>query len=276
MLDKYGVREYINSKGLENILDKLYAVYDNANKINFNSLPEKFVIKTTNGSGTNIFCREKSKFSFDEIKPLLNKWMSRDNFAAGREWAYKDITPKIIIEEYLEDNINPYDGINDYKFLCFNGKAKCIIFHSDRFGDHKRNYYDTEWNLIDVSSRHPNFGDCVPRPDGLEEMIHVANILAEDFPFVRVDLYWVNSKVYFGELTFYPSAGYGIFIPDEFDFVLGKYFELPSTLGKRASLEINESTNIIAELFSATDYCECLYKAINQESRQYKGENHGL
>jgi hypothetical protein len=239
--DKYSVREYIKSKGLESILNELYAVYNSANDINFDSLPEKFVIKTTNGSGTNIFCKEKSKFSFDEIKPLLNKWMSRDNFSAGREWAYKDITPRIIIEEYLEDNNNPYDGINDYKFICFNGKARCIVFDVERFSDHKRNFYDTDWSFIDVSNEYPNFGDCVSRPEGLEKMIRIVNTLAEDFPFVRVDLYWVNDKVYFGELTFYPSTGYVIFNPDDFDLILGKYFELPSKLKKEIRIARYES-----------------------------------
>ena len=101
----------------------------------------------------------------------------------------------------------------------------------DRYSDHKRNFYDTEWNYIDVFSDHPNFGDCVSRPGGLDEMLQVANILAEDFPCVRVDLYWVNGKVYFGELTFYPWAGYVCFTPDKFDFILGEQFKLPERLG---------------------------------------------
>lgn len=225
--DKYGVREYIESKGLKHILNKLYAVYDEVDEINLDKLPKKFVIKTTNGSGTNILCKDKTKISICEIKKLLNKWIKRDYFAAGREWAYKDVIPRIVVEEYLEDEKNQFEGINDYKFICFNGKPKYIVFDVDRQVNHKRNIYDINWNFIDVNTDHPNFGDCVAKPEGLDEMLKVVKILAKDFPCVRVDLYWVNGKVYFGELTFYPWTGYVQFDSDEFDFILGKQFTLP-------------------------------------------------
>lgn len=229
--DKYKVRDYIVSKGLEGILVKLYALYNNIDEINLDSLPQKFVLKTTNGSGTNILCKDKSQLQLDEVKQSLNNWLDRDNYSAGREWSYKNISPKIIVEEYLEDKTNPFDGINDYKFLCFNGNAKYIILDVNRHTNHKRNIYNTDWNFIDVNTDYPNLRDSVPRPDGLEEMLKVANMLSEDFPFVRVDLYWVNGKVYFGELTFYPWTGYVQFDPDQFDYMLGEEFILPS-IGK--------------------------------------------
>lgn len=225
--DKYMVREYIKSKGLEYTLNKLYAVYNSVDEINLDQLPKKFVMKTTNGSGTNILCKDKTKISLDDIKKLLTQWMNRDYFASGREWAYKDVVPSIIVEEYLEDEKNPFKGINDYKFICFNGEVKYIVLDVERQINHKRNIYDVNWNFIDVNTDHPNFGDCVPRPEGLDEMIRVVKILAEDFPCIRVDLYWVNGKVYFGELTFYPWTGYVKFEPDEFDFILGEKFVLP-------------------------------------------------
>lgn len=227
--DKYSVREYIKDKGLENILNKLYAVYDNAEQIEFDKLPKKFVIKTTNGSGTNILCKNKNEILRNDIKEKLNKWLVRDYYSAGREWAYKDIVPKIIIEEYLEDKSNKFEGINDYKFLCFNGKVKYIVLDVDRNVDHKRNIYDVNWKLMDVSTDHNNISIEIEKPKGLDEMLKVANILAKDFPCVRVDLYWVNSRVYFGELTFYPWTGYINFNPDEFDYKLGKEFILPIT-----------------------------------------------
>ncbi|MBG9687232.1 carbonic anhydrase [Bacillus mycoides] len=225
--DKYEVHEYIKSKNLGHILNKLHAVYDNVDQINLDLLPKKFVMKTTNGSGTNILCKDKSQLKLDEIKTSLQDWMKRDNYSVGREWSYKDIVPKIIVEQYLEDDTNSFDGINDYKFICFNGRVRYIILDVDRHVDHKRNIYDENWSFIDVSTDYPNFGDNVSKPDGLEEMLRVANILAADFPFVRVDLYWINNKVYFGELTFYPWTGYVQFTPDKFDLKLGEEFILP-------------------------------------------------
>lgn len=225
--DKYGVRKYIEEKQLGNILCDFYGVYENVDDIDFNTLPDKFVMKTTNGSGTNILCKDKANIDIDGVKKELNQWLKRDCYGLGREWAYKDITPKIIVEEYLEDETNPFEGINDYKFIYFNGKAEYIVFDVDRFKDHKRNIYDTEWNNMNVSTDHDSIDIEVEKPEGLEQMLKVANMLAKDFPCVRVDLYWVNGKVYFGELTFYPWTGYVKFDPDSFDFTLGDKFLLP-------------------------------------------------
>jgi hypothetical protein len=224
--DKYEVREYIKSKGLQDTLVNLFAVYDDTNQINLDDLPEKFVIKTTNGSGTNILCREKSSIDLNKIKYDLGIWLKRDNYAVGREWSYKGIKPRVVIEEYLEDYDNNFDGINDYKFMCFNGKPKYVVLDVDRQIGHKRNIYDVNWNYIDVSTDHENFGDVVPKPEGYEEMLNVAKVLSEDFPCVRVDLYYVNKRVYFGELTFYPWTGYVQFEPDKFDYILGEEFIL--------------------------------------------------
>ncbi len=225
--DKYSVRKYIESKGLSSILNKLYAVYDDVDEIDTSILPDKFVLKTTNGSGTNYFCTDKSRISEGDLKNNIEKWMRRDIYSSGREWSYKDVVPRIIAEEFLEDNDNRFNGINDYKFLCFNGEPKYVVLDVDRQTSHKRNIYDIEWNFLDVSTDHPNFGDTVDRPAGLDQMLNIARILSEDFPFVRVDLYWVCGKPYFGELTFYPWTGYVQFDPDEFDFILGRDFLLP-------------------------------------------------
>lgn len=225
--DKYEVRNYVKSKGLENILNKLYAVYSNERELDIKLLPDKFVIKTNNGSGTNYLCTNKSNISLVNLKKDISHWLSRDIYASGREWCYKDIEPKIIVEEFLESKDEKFQGINDYKFLCFGGKAKYIVFDVDRHSEHKRNIYDLDWNLINVSTDHPNIQEKVEKPEALAEMIKIANRLAEDFPFVRVDLYWVNQKIYFGELTFYPWTGYVQFEPDEFDYTLGEIFKLP-------------------------------------------------
>lgn len=225
--DKYRAREYVESKGLVYILNKLYAVYSCVEEIKIDLLPDKFVMKTTNGSGTNIFCTDKSKHDLSTIKSEMSKWLSRDIYSSGREWSYKNVEPRIIVEEFLEDTTSEFHGINDYKFICFNGKPKFVVLDVDRHVAHKRNIYDINWNYINVSTDHDNFGDVLSKPEGYDELLRVAKILCEDFPCVRVDLYFVKNKVYFGELTFYPWTGYVQFEPDEFDYTLGKEFHLP-------------------------------------------------
>ena len=225
--DKFSVREYVESKGLKEILVDLYGVYTDPNLINLDDLPDKFIMKTTNGSGTNYICKDKKEFDIELTKSKLNKWMKRNIFSASREWAYKDIEPKIIVEELIEDKNNEFSGINDYKIFCFNGKVEYIVVDVDRDIGHKRNIYNANWSLIKTSTDYPNIGKNIKKPERLEEMIKIAEKLSNDFPHVRVDLYWVNNKIYFGELTFYPWAGHIYFSEDEFDFILGEKFKLP-------------------------------------------------
>ena len=228
-VDKYEVRDYIKKCGLENILNGCYGVYNTYDEIDFDSLPNSFVIKKTNGGGglNVIICKDKSKFDFDKAKENITEWEGDDKDSGGREWSYYGLKSRIVIDEYLENPENPEAGIADYKFFCFNGKVHSLVVDVDRYIDHKRNFYDAEWNYLDVSSDHLNFGDSLPKPEKFDEMKKVAEILSKDFPFVRVDLYLVKDKIYFGELTFYPWSGYVNFTPDEFDFVLGEEFILP-------------------------------------------------
>ena len=224
-VDKYEVRNYVESKGLDNTLNKLYCVCSDPDEIDFAALPDRFVIKTTDGGGgENIFiCRDKSSLDVPQLKKTLLSWKDKKNVNPGREWAYTLIKQsRYIVEEYLENDVNPEAGISDYKFFCFNGKPHCIAYDIDRYIGHKRNFYDIEWNNLHVSTDCDTFDDnLVPRPEGLEDMCKVAEILSKDFPFVRVDLYYIKGKVYFGELTFYPWSGYVKFSPQEFDYKLG-------------------------------------------------------
>ncbi len=225
--DKYTVREYIESKGLGHILNELYGVYDNVNEIDFDKLPNKFVLKTTNDSDTNIFCKDKANSDLEEIKKKMNKKIKeRTQIPLAREWAYNNSKRRIICEKLLEDKGTKDNSINDYKFLCFKGKPEFIVYDIDRYIGHKRNFYDTSWKYLNISSDCPNFGDIVEKPEKLKEMLEIAKILSEDFPAVRVDLYCIQNKIYFGELTFYPWSGYVKFEPDEFDFILGKKFKI--------------------------------------------------
>lgn len=224
--DKYEVRNFISSKNLSEILVELYGVYDSPEEIRYDELPNSFVIKTTNGSGTNIICKDKSKLNRSKSNLLLNDWLRRDYYAAGREWAYKNIKPRIVIEEFLIESKAPNSDINDYKILCFNGEPKYIIVDIDRSTEHKRNIYSTDWTKINVETDKKNFNHKIAKPEKLTEMLEIARSLSENFPFVRVDLYLVNNKIYFGELTFYPWTGYVQFKPDSFDYELGKHFSM--------------------------------------------------
>lgn len=227
-VDKYRVREYIESKGLTNILVNLYGAYDNANEIDLASLPNKFVLKTTNGSGTNVICKDKSQLDENDLKEQVNQFLQQSSASAGREWAYSHVIPKIIVEELLEDSSSKDGSICDYKFLCFNGNPEYVVLDVDRFSDHKRNIYDTNWNDLHIESDCPCSNEVYEKPEKLEEMLEIAKTLCADFPAVRVDLYCVNNKIYFGELTFFPWSGYVQYTPDSFDFDMGEKFVLPN------------------------------------------------
>lgn len=223
-VDKYRVRDYVKKKGLDYILNDLYQVTDSVDKIDFDALPNKFALKTTNGSETNYFCRDKSKAIIPEIKQKMNDFLNMPNDYAGREWAYKESSKLIIAEKLMEDDSNPDNGISDYKFLCFNGEPCYVVYDCDRFVGHKRNFYDLDWNNLHVGSDCPQIEREIPRPENLSEMIKIARKLSEDFPAVRVDLYNIKGQIIFGELTFYPWSGYVQFSPDSFDFKLGESF----------------------------------------------------
>ena len=228
-VDKYLVREYVKSKGLESILVPLIGKFDSLDQIKWDILPDQFVIKTTHGGGglNVIVCDDKSKLSMDDVKKkiVFDPHSVMEN-GLGREWAYYGLNFGIVVEELLINRENPAAGINDYKIFCYGGHAKYIIVDVDRYIGHKRNFYDRDWNNLHVTSDCPASDREIERPDNLDEMLRVAERLSEDFPYVRVDLYSVDGKVYFGELTFYPWSGYVQYTPDEADFWFGKDFEL--------------------------------------------------
>lgn len=228
-VDKYEVRKYLRQKGLDNILNELFLVADSANDIDFSKLPNQFVLKTTDGGGGEnvIICTNKSIVNINELKKKLSGWKNKKNVNAGREWAYTQ-SPKsrIIAERYLENKANPKAGIEDFKFLCFHGTPRYVIIDKDRYIGHKRNFYTIEKQRLNVESDCKQFDEDYIFPSNYNEMVDIARKLSEDFPFVRVDLYNVNGKIIFGELTFYPWSGYVQFNPDKFDFTLGKEFDI--------------------------------------------------
>lgn len=226
--DKYKIRFYLNDKGYGDFSPELYQVCDRFEEIDFDALPESFAIKCNNGSGTNIFVKNKAEMDLEKIAAEVATWKEVKTINTGREWAYKDIEPKIVVEELLVSHDGTQqDSLNDYKFLCFNGEPKAVWIDVGRHTDHRRNFYDLEWNQLEVVSDCPNTEESVPKPYGFEKMIEIAAGIAKDFPFVRVDFYSLNQKLYIGELTFYPWSGCVQFTPDSYDFELGSYFTLP-------------------------------------------------
>ena len=230
-VDKYLVRDYVEKKGLSDILIPLYGKYDTVEDVEWDKLPDRFVIKTSHGGGglNVIVCNDKNTLSMDEVRrKLYFKKKPLKKNGAGREWAYYGLMPGIIVEKLLEYRDNPETGIYDYKFLCYNGHAGYIVVDVDRYKGHKRNFYDRDWNNLYITSDCPAADREIPKPENLDEMISAAEKLAGDFPFVRVDLYNVDGKIFFGELTFYPWSGYVQFSPDEWDFTFSEGFDLRS------------------------------------------------
>lgn len=225
--DKYLVREYIESKGLGHILNDLYCVYDRPEDINLDDLPDKFVMKLSNGSGTNLICRDKSKLNQVEVIKQFKSFVFKVKANLGREWPYLKTESKIVVERLLEDETHINNAVNDYKIFCYDGKPEYVICISDRYSAQCNHLvYDTKWNKVNVASEDARINEDSPKPENLEEMLEVAARLSEDFSFARIDLYSVENKIYFGEITFYPWSGYMEFEPDEFDFVLGEKLNL--------------------------------------------------
>ena len=229
-VDKYEVRKYVEKCGLGHLLNECYGVFDRADDVNFDKLPNSFVLKDTLGGGGNdvIIVKDKTKENLTAIKKQLTQWVSRPSTGknSGREWVYENKKHRIIIEKYLTDSTQP-NGIVDYKCLCFQGDVHYIVLDVDRYLNHKRNIYTADWKYLPVETDHKTYGDCIQKPLSLEQMKQTAQRLSKDFPAVRVDLYQVNEKIYFGELTFFPWSSYVQFSPDGFDFTLGKQFVLP-------------------------------------------------
>lgn len=205
LADKFKVRNFIEEKGYGQILPKLYGVYDDFSKIDFNKLPDKFVLKPNNGCGGIFIFDGKDNVNLESCKKTLNSAL-KENFAINNlEYHYSFIEPKIICEEYLDDKKNKLPL--DYKFYCYNGKVECILMCSNRDKQLKLDYYDLDWNYLDYAKEEYRSNKKYDKPDCLKEMIDIASDLSKGFEFVRVDLYSLNGKIYFGELTFTPAAG---------------------------------------------------------------------
>lgn len=228
LVDKYGVREYISEKIGSQYLFPLIGVWENVDDIDFDQLPNQFVLKCTHDSGGLIICKDKAALDVDAAKKKLVHSMKSDYYLHGREWPYKNVHRRIICEKYMVDESGTQ--LKDYKFFCFDGEPKLLFVASDRGIDTRFDFYDMEFNHYDVKNGHEMSSVAFKKPRGFEEMCHLARKLSTGFRHVRVDFYDINGKVYFGELTFYHNSGFVPFVPDSFDRMVGDWLTLPQEM----------------------------------------------
>ena len=230
MVDKYAVKQYVADKIGEEYIIPTLGVWNRVEDINWDALPNQFVLKTTHGGGGGgvVVCRDKGTFNRLNACNKLQSSMDGNIYISQREWPYKNVKKRIIAEQFMVDESGA--ELKDYKFFCFNGRVECFKVDFDRFISHKANYYDRNakllpfWEVV-CPADHSKVFD---KPKNFDKMLELAEILAKDIPFVRVDLYNINGKILFGEITFFPAAGMGKFEPEEWDEKLGNMIKLPT------------------------------------------------
>lgn len=231
MVDKYLVRDYIREKLGEEYLIPLIGAWDSPDEIDFDSLPDQFVLKCNHNSGLGMYiCRDKSKMDIKQVKHDLRLGISQDYFLTGREWPYKNVSRKIICEQFLINNTE--HDLKDYKIQCFNGKIDHAFVCVGRSDPQNIRYYyfDEDWNALPYSVNECNDKDFLAslKPQTWEQMKAIANKLCEGIPEIRVDLYEVNGRIYFGELTLFTSSGFDDTITTAADYEIGGHFDLPT------------------------------------------------
>lgn len=217
-VDKYAVREYIAKTIGEEYLIPLLGVWNSPDEIDFDKLPNQFVLKCNHDSGGLVICKDKSKLNIKGTKAKLNKCLKRDYYLACREWPYKNVPRKIIAEKYMFDDENKDYGLIDYKFSCFNGYVSDVMVCLDRqLNDTKFYFFDKDWNFLKLDKKRKEAPKNLNKPENIEKMFELSSILSKGFPYVRVDLYNCHGKIYFGELTFYPCSGFDQDLSSEAD-----------------------------------------------------------
>ena len=228
LVDKYTVKAYVSSTiGAEYVIPTL-GVWSSVEEIDFDQLPDRYVLKCTHDSGSVVICRDKHSFDINAAKQRVRKKLKKNMYWWGREWQYKNITPRIIAEEYMEDATTR--ELRDYKFFCFDGVVRVLFVATDRMVPNtevKFDFFDPDYHHIDMRQGHPNAKSIPEKPLNFELMKELAARLSIGFPHVRVDFYEVNGKVYFGEMTFTNMNGVIPFSPKKWDSVFGEWIKLP-------------------------------------------------
>lgn len=227
MVDKYEVKKYVSNIIGEEYIIPTIGIYNSFDEIDFKKLPNKFVIKCTHDSGGLVVCKDKNKLDKNNAKKKIEKSLKTNYYYCGREWPYKNVKPRIIIEKYM--CTKEQKELIDYKFFCFNGNPKIILVCSERFSSNNmcETWFDDKWNFLDIIESSHRVDKTIKKPINLSKMMEFSKKLSKDIPFVRVDFYEINGKTYFGELTFFPASGFERFEPKEWDYKLGEMLKLP-------------------------------------------------
>lgn len=231
-VDKYEVKGYIKKMLGEKYIIPTLGIYNSFDEIDFNKLPNQFVLKTTHDSGGIFICKDKSTMDIDKARNILTKSLKNDYYVSHREWPYKNVKHRIIAEKYMEDE-SGYE-LKDYKFFCFDGEPKIFFIATDRPHDTRFDFFDMDFHHLPFAQGHPWARHELKKPEKFEEMIDIARKLSKGMPHVRVDLYNINGQIYFGELTFFNMGANTPILPIEWDYKIGSWLNLPNkkTLSK--------------------------------------------
>lgn len=228
-VDKYEVKRFVGEKLGEEVIIPTLGVWDSCEDIDFKNLPNQFVLKCTHDSGGVYICTDKTNFAYELVKKRISEHLKHNFFYQSREWPYKNVRPRIIAEKYMVSKDG--HGLNDYKLMCFNGVVRCLFVCTNRYSKHGLNvtFFDTSWNRLPFERHYPQDKSSINKPANLDKMITFAEKLSTNIPFVRVDFYEIDGRIYFGEMTFFPGGGTEEFTPDSWDYKLGTWIKLPDT-----------------------------------------------
>lgn len=226
MVDKYEAKKYVASIIGDKYIIPTIGIYDSFDDIDFNLLPNQFVLKCTHNSGGIFVCKDISSFDIKKAKKQVDKWLKQNPYWKNREYPYKNVKPRIIIEQYMEDESGL--ELKDYKFFCFDGVPRFLYIASDRPYNTHFDFFDIDFTPLPFEQPiHPSSNKVWKKPENYDEMVNISAVLSKNIPHVRVDLYNINGKIYFGELTFFPMSGLAPFKPAEWDLKLGSLLHLP-------------------------------------------------
>lgn len=228
MVDKFEAKKYVASLIGEKYIIPTLGIWDKFEDIDFSKLPDRFILKATHSSHASIVCKDKRTFDIYDARKKFHRFLKTNPYIYCREWAYKNVKPRIIAEQFMANKGEK--DLTDYKFFCFNGEPRYCQVIRDRSENETIDFFDTEWRHQEFTGLNPvaKTGlNPVAKPTDYSRMLKIASRLSEGMPFVRIDLYEINGKIYFGEITFYPAAGFGTFTPKEWNRKLGDMIQLP-------------------------------------------------